>query len=119
MSGVILFSLFDPDNPMPGLGPMSPAVREQLVFLGGGLLLVVVVLIVLIVRRKLKRRSKRRERSRHRQPFPHATSGTVELKQTRRRHSRRPRNPTLAETGGLPPLRQDGSVEPPQTQTQP
>lgn len=39
--------------------------------------------------------------------------GKPRHRRRRRKHNHRPRNPTLAETGGLPPLRQGDPTEPP------
>ncbi len=44
-------------------------------------------------------------------------SGQTRRKWRRRRRSHRPRNPTLAETGGLPPLR--SQAEPPSSESRP
>jgi len=65
-------------------------------------------------------------RSRHRRSYRHhhhhdsehaaeaesAAAGTHRRRRWRRRREHRPRNPTLAETGGLPPLRIDRSQDP-------
>jgi hypothetical protein len=39
--------------------------------------------------------------------------GKSRHRRRRRKHNHRPRNPTLAETGGLPPLRQGDPTKPP------
>ena len=93
------------------------------------ILLVAIVLVVtggMSLLRRLKRRyAKRHEHSRHRSPFSRATAVATELEQMirenqrRRCRARRPRNPTLAETGGLPPRHSDDPGEPLSTRTQP
>lgn len=68
-------------------------------------------------------RKRRRHRSHHHHHQPHdnvrasspdaAQSGSFSgKKRRRRRREHRPRNPTLAETGGLPPAHPDKSIEP-------
>jgi hypothetical protein len=44
---------------------------------------------------------------------PPVTSDVRKEKRKRRRRKHRPRNPTLAETGGLPPIRTEGYLEDP------
>ena len=43
---------------------------------------------------------------------PDTESGTSRHRRRKRRREHRPRNPTLAETGGLPPPRPEGQVPP-------
>ena len=128
MNGFLLFRLFNPEDPLPMFGPVSPAMRERLVLVGAVLLILIAAVAGLIVLREFKhRRSRRHEYSRRRRPFHRTATGVAELKRMipekprrRREHRRRehrPRNPTLAETGGLPPLRSDHPLEPPHPRT--
>jgi hypothetical protein len=126
MNSVLLFSLINPDNPFPIAVPTSPALRGHLLLLGAGLLLVSAAIIGLVIRRRLKRRRSRRHKHFRRWRSSHRTaSGVAEFKRLirdkrhRRRRERRPLNPTLAETGGLPPLRGSSTVEPTRPRPQP
>ena len=87
---------------------MQPGAREALMIFGTLLLLVTVLLIWAVFLRKRRRR--------HRYHYPQARGGGDAVPpndsptphKSRRRREHRPRNPTLAETGGLPPIRPDG-----------
>jgi len=100
--------------------------KEQLVLFGSILLVVAAVLIGLFLSRRRRRQNKSRgEYRRHRSFTKNAVKGVAEIKQYvverkersggrhRRRREHRPRNPTLAETGGLPPIRSDVPPPPP------
>ena len=97
------------DDPMLRMRSALPAVRERMVLLVSILVVAVVVLIWLWLSAKARRRAARREDRRQRrrsynrqtpvEDRPPVPSGR------RRRRKHRPRNPTLAETGGLPPMR--------------
>jgi len=109
----------DPDDPMPVAGRMTPATFSVLVLLGVLLVVVVLVVIWAVYIRKRRRRDASSRRHRHRHHRRHsarrAAAAFTEIKEyiqqkQRRRRGHRPRNPTLAQTGGLPPLRPD---EPP------
>lgn len=94
--------------------------KENLIIFGALLLVSLLLLGWALLSRKKRRRAARREERRHRRStFQNARKGVSEIKELVRDHSRRrrqhrPRNPTLAETGGLPPLRRD--EPPPPTQ---
>ncbi len=120
MNTMLLWSLSSPDDPLPIVGPVTPVVRERLMLLGVILFVLAVAFVGLMVRRQLKHRRSHRHRHRHhRGTFQRAAAGVAELRQMipdkprRRRREHRPRNPTLAETGGLPPLRRAAPSEPP------
>jgi type VI protein secretion system component VasK len=111
------------DNPLPGFGPMGSAVKERVIVFGT-ILLVLLLLLgwALLFRRHRRRAARREDRRRRRHSFAkNAVRGVAELneyvkdRQQGRRRRHRPRNPTLAETGGLPPLRGDDH-QPPQSQ---
>ena len=94
----------------------DPATRERVIIFGAiGLVTVLVLLWAMFLRRKRRRRREHHHAHRH-------SSGPAEVPESskdesalappeKRRHRRRsghrhlPRNPTLAETGGLPPIR--------------
>jgi hypothetical protein len=117
MNILFLFGSFD---------PASSAVRERLILLGVVLLAATVTIVGVILRRRLgRRRSRRYGHSRHRRRYHHTETGGAEIEQMisekphRHRREHRPRNPTLAETGGLPPLRSDAPLETLQPRAQP
>ena len=101
----------------------DPATLERIVIFGAiGLVTLLALLWAAFLRKKRRRRREHHHAPRH-------SSGPAEVPETsedenapsppekrhRRRRSRRrdrPRNPTLAETGGLPPIRPEGPPEP-------
>ncbi len=96
---------------------IGPGTREGLMVSGalGGVIALVLIWAIFIRKRRRKRK--------HHYHYPSANSSPVaadvkELEQAgkrksrRRRREHRPRNPTLAETGGLPPIRPDGDTGP-------
>lgn len=105
------------DSPIPGFSAMSSAMKESLILLGALLLVSTAVLLWAYWSRRSRRRAARREeRNRRRQDLVQNTAkGAAEIQKDvkersgGRRRQRRPRNPTLAETGGLPPVRSDPS----------
>jgi hypothetical protein len=114
----------DPATLLPGLlawtNPLSrmSSTTRELVLVMGGLWLASMVVVIWA----LFFRSKRRHRSHHhhsaRTPSPSSDAGeTGDSRRRRRRRKRRssemPLNPTLAQTGGLPPLRSEKAPEPP------
>lgn len=100
------------------LGRQTPAMRERLVVLGSLLAVALAVaLLALMLHGRRRRRPRHRHHRHHRSAADAAPEGeSVESKGFLRRRRRRRRrehrrlNPTLAETGGLPPIRPD---EPP------
>lgn len=102
----LLLAALEPGR--PGVPQVSPASRLSL----SGALPVLVVTLTLVLGflawALLIRRSRRplRERGRLIDGEDRSTVGTSGRRRKRRRRERnRPRNPTLAETGGLPPPR--------------
>jgi type VI protein secretion system component VasK len=95
----------------------DPALRERLLIFGAiGLVILLILGWAVFIRRRRRRRE-------HHHPHRHSSKpaetaqgpaeegvpASPEKRRQRRRsgHRRRPRNPTLAETGGLPPRRLD------------
>lgn len=115
MSTFFLFGLFDAPG-LRGDGQMSSAMKEWLIVLGAVMVVTLIALgWAILFRRKRRRAARRADRHHRRHSFAKGVSEIKKLvtdHQTRRRHHR-PRNPTLAETGGLPPVREDTS--PPRT----
>jgi hypothetical protein len=99
---------------------LSPGVRECLVIIAALVAVCIAVLIWVVYFRRVRRRPHGHHHSRHYSQGP-ATDVVVESEdepdQPRRRKWRRPRrehrprNPTLSETGGLPPVRTGGPPE--------
>jgi hypothetical protein len=101
----------------------DPATRERLIIFGSlGLVTLVLLIWAVFIRKKKKRRRKHHHSSHHsaiaspvsEAPVaadPEAATGKDRRsRRSRRRH--RQRNPTLAETGGLPPIREQEPTEP-------
>jgi ABC-type nickel/cobalt efflux system permease component RcnA len=107
---------------------MDAATKEILITLGAVALVTLLALMWALAFRKRRRRHNRHHSHRHNHaqqrtttPPPVAEDEEENLAEAgtdrhRRRHRRRrdhrPRNPTLAETGGLPPLRTGPPPEP-------
>jgi hypothetical protein len=103
----------------------DPAVLERILIFGAiGLVTALVLLWAVFIRKKRRRRHSHH----HHHHAHHQSSGAVEVpespkdeslpaqegkrgrhRRSRRRHRRR--NPTLAETGGLPPIRPESASE--------
>jgi len=119
MSIFFLFSLFDEDD-IQGSNQMSSAMKERLIVFGAVLVVILIILgWAVFFRRKSRYATRRADRRYRRHSFAkNAAKGVSEIKklvterQSRRRRHHRPRNPTLAETGGLPPVR---ATPPPHT----
>jgi hypothetical protein len=101
----------------------DPATRERLYIFGamGAVILIILLWATFIRKRSRRRREHQHSRYRFSRPGEAAEVQTEEdedppsEKRRRRRRSgrrHRPRNPTLAETGGLPPIRPEGPPEP-------
>lgn len=125
MSG-FLFLLGELDTPdLVSKGTfVSATTRDWLIVFGAITLLTLVLMGVVLFLRKRKEDASGGRRHHHHHHHHHhhtdesvastsadgAESGHHRRKWRRRRREHRPRNPTLAETGGLPPIRQQ---EPP------
>jgi type VI protein secretion system component VasK len=92
------------------------SIRERFIIFGSiGLVTLLLLLWAVLVRKKRRRRHSHHHW--HHTPKPADAPATAQNEDAsappekrRRRHSRhrhRPRNPSLAETGGLPPIRPD------------
>ncbi len=101
----------------------DPAVVERFMIFGAIGLVTVLVLLWAVFLRKKRRRRSHHHHGHHRSsglpefPWASQTDGAppVEEKRRHQRHSRRRRrrrNPTLAETGGLPPIRPEDEPQP-------
>jgi FtsZ-interacting cell division protein ZipA len=93
---------------MLGASPAARTLKEILVLIGAMLLVAIAVMIWAVAFRKKRKRTRLYHRH-HRSSTESAASensGKRSQGSRRRREGReRPRNPTLAETGGLPPAR--------------
>ena len=86
---------------------LSGSTRDGLVVAGALLAVTLIVTTWAVFIRKRKRRASRHADDYKRAPIESSSSaaGSKGRKWRRRRREHRPRNPTLAETGGLPPVR--------------
>ena len=100
----------DPLKPVPG--PPSKPFSEGLAEMWPVFAAVFGLALLLLLWARFLRKSPRRE---HADGYVDAESGWTKSRRRIRRseHPHRPRNPTLAETGGLPPLRSDPQPPPP------
>ena len=99
---------------------MEPGMKEALLISGSLVLVILLILFWTIFLRKPSRRHQHPHRRYARRPSPEPAQGqaasamdpaSVQPKRRRwrrRRREHRPRNPTLSETGGLPPFRSEG-----------
>ena len=106
--------------PLSGGSP-SAGWEDTLIVLGVILAVTVAALFwaVVVYQRKLPHRRRRHHHHHHKTGYGEGlrkgAGGLKQLIEKRRRHrrERRPLNPTLAETGGLPPVRGGEPPEPP------
>jgi len=110
---------------IPVANPMPPGLVDLFIVLGAVVLVALVVFFwVFLFRKDGKRRRKHHHHHHHhrksyREELQKNASGIKEfIRQRRRRHhhEHRPINPTLAQTGGLPPLRDADQPPPPAPQ---
>jgi hypothetical protein len=98
----------------------SGATREFLLVLGAFVLVTAVLLVWARYFRKRRRHHSHHHHHHHHSSSEQSVASGTDMsasaqephKRRRRRREHRPRNPTLAETGGLPPLRSDPPSEP-------
>lgn len=108
------------NNPFDQL-PVQPAPRtllgmrvsDMMILIGIALLLALALLLWAVFIRKPRRESSERVYN-SRQYVEEREDGTIRKRKKRKRHRRdhRGRNPTLAEVGGLPPLKSDSTPPP-------
>lgn len=111
---VIFSAAVEPfDTVLPRIKATGPALREWGLLLGAILLIATIVILWIVFSGKSRRHAARsEERRQRRRAFRQAAAETEPRSERspgrrRRRRRHRPRNPTLAETGGLPPIRGD------------
>jgi hypothetical protein len=118
----ILLADLDPQDPLACWRLTNPAFRERLVIFGAiGLVTLLLLVWAAFVRSRRRRRHSHHHHHHHHAQRPTEVPGASQnedvpapSEKRRRRHSRhrhRPRNPTLAETGGLPPIRSENPPE--------
>jgi FtsZ-interacting cell division protein ZipA len=103
---------------------MPPESVDVLIVLGAILLVALIIVFCLLSFRKDGAKVQHKHHHRHhrksyREQFQKTTSGIKELirqHRRRRRREHRPINPTLAQTGGLPPIREAEKPPPPPPQ---
>jgi|ERR1043165_6360678 hypothetical protein len=115
MSGTSLFlAQIDPkDGLVPDLKTVGAHGGLTFLFVAVGIVTLLILIWAIFIR-------KRPDESSRRYKYPSRGTATgaqsepiPERSGRRRRRKRRPRNPTLAESGGLPPLRADGYTDDP------
>jgi hypothetical protein len=116
------FARFDVDEVNVALTKIDPTLKEWLIVLGAVLVVLGAILVWIVAFRKPRRRHGSQghdHHHHHHRPRPEPVEPNPEWEEPsrhrrrKRRREHRPRNPTLAETGGLPPLRADGPQPPP------
>ena len=124
MSPIPVFqTAVDTDQLLASYRSLDPSTRERLMIFGAiGLVTLLVVLWALFIRRRRRRRRDHHHTHHHSSApaevveapkAPDAPDRPYKRRRRRRSgHSHRPRNPTLAETGGLPPIRPEDPTEP-------
>ena len=112
MNMFFLWTLFDEDDWYLSYLKLTPQTKERLLLMAALSGVALIALLWAIVSRRSRRRAARRQdqRDRRRSLVKRTAQGVSELKEyvrqrTRRRKRAHRRNPTLAETGGLPPVR--------------
>ena len=105
-------------------GRMPPEAKDVLIVIGAVAAVALIVFFCVLVFRKDNNHRHKHHHHRHhhqrksyREQFQKITSGIKELIRQRRSRSRRghrPINPTLAQTGGLPPIHEPGKPPPPE-----
>lgn len=117
----VFLAQVDSQDPLAWWRLSNPAFRERLIIFGAiGLVTLLLLVWAAFVRSRRRRRHSHHHHHHHAQKpteVPGASQNEdvpAPSEKRRRRHSRhrhRPRNPTLAETGGLPPIRQENPPE--------
>ena len=85
----------------------NQGMRDALLVAGAAILVTTAIVLWAVFIRKRKRRPEYHEPAARSEPKPEKRR-----KWRRRRKDHRPRNPTLAETGGLPPVKPPRRIEP-------
>ena len=115
-----------PTDVIPGASRWMGLTLKELLMLLGAVSVVTLCLFIWAAyfRKRPRQHSHRHHHHHHRshdQAEPNGASANLESEQDnerryrkkrRRRREHRPRNPTLAETGGLPPLRTERPIDP-------
>ena len=112
---------FNPLGPMPPVSKSTSLAFKNLMFIGA-VVLVLTLLLILWARRYARRSKRRRRHESQGESATAAPAHTGSRRHHRHRHRRRRRqqsspergkNPTVAETGGLPPVRPQARPNPP------
>jgi len=114
--GQPLFGQLRPDEVLDQWRSLSASTRDSLIVFAAFTFVVASILLWAIYVRKPRRRHHSRRRSHHsssanRGADEAASQSPKRRKWRRPRRDHRPRNPTLAETGGLPPVRDQSPPE--------
>jgi hypothetical protein len=108
------------EDQLPPMAPLSPGFGDFLIVLGAIALVTLIVLVCFIVfRKKSRHRHKHHSHtSDHERLETDSHEGKIRVRKSyrHRRREHRPMNPTLAQTGGLPPVRSQPPPTPPQSE---
>jgi hypothetical protein len=115
MSALVITNFSGAASSLFGAALEARAMMEYLIYIGAIMLVTAIVTLWIAATRQPLQHSDQR----HRHPrssrrwfsgwFGKSDAGGPSGKKRRRRRSHRKRNPTLAETGGLPPIRNESS----------
>jgi hypothetical protein len=115
----LLLAQIETEDVVRGWTSANSGVRDGLIIFGSLLAVSLLLFFWVSFIRKSRRRSRSRSRHEPAAAAPPAQTGETSRslfgsgRRRRRRREHRPRNPTLAETGGLPPQRAHDSSSPP------
>jgi hypothetical protein len=105
------------DDFVPAPGPLSAGVIDCLIVLGAIALVTLITFICIIIFRTKEKKKHRHhgQTSDHERLETGSREGKVRVRKSyrHRRREHRPMNPTLAQTGGLPPVREEKSPDAP------
>ncbi len=129
MNSFLFFAgiLDDPDAPLPPIEALSPQTKERLIILGAMSVIILGAVIWAAFIRKRRKRKPNYHRHSNSSFLTQAAAAKVEItrmikqsgqEKQRRRERHRPRNPTLADTGGLPPPRPASDPDSPPSEGQ-
>lgn len=116
-----MFADLEIDDVIGNWRHMDTTTRDAILVFGALTVVTLVIVLWAALIRKKKRKREHYHYQRHRPAAEADTPVVAESQQTsenpggerrrrrRRRRDHRPRNPTLAETGGLPPVKPEGS----------
>jgi hypothetical protein len=113
----------DPENPTAGQESLADSRYYPMLAMLGALALAVIIASIWAVLYSQKKKRRKHRHHQHSQSrtgpagAPESADATAEIKKRKKwrkpRRAHRPLNPTLAQTGGLPPIRDENTPLPP------